>query len=377
MTPDRYQQIKRVYQAAEDLPPDQRREYLAGACNGDIALRQAVEQLCAASDEGETLLPGGAEGYAAALFESACESPLGRRIGRYEVLRELGAGGMGRVYLAVRSDDFRKTVALKILRAGADSDMLIRRFCVERQILAALDHPNIARLVDGGATEQGAPYLVMDYIDGLPIDEYCDANRLSIDERLGLFLPICAAVQHAHRNLIVHRDLKPGNILVQQDGIPKLLDFGIAKLLGSEIDAVTRALTAVDVHPMTPRYASPEQLLGLPITTASDVYSLGVVLYELLTGHTPFESKTGAQPEPWQIARNAEPTRPSTAVTRDPERIAQARRTQPDKLRRRLSGDLDTILLRTLDKEPERRYATVEEFAGDIRLFLEGRPVRA
>ena len=389
MTPERYQQIKSVYLGAEELPAEDRDAYIRKACNGDTALMEEVNQLFANTATADPLLSLGAQKFAPELIKP---SILGQTIGHYKIVRELGAGGMGRVYLATRTDDFRKMAAIKLLRAGVDSDALIARFRIERQILAAFDHPNIARLVDGGTNHDGLPYLVMEYIEGQPIDAYCDERRLSIDERLRLFLLVCAAVQYAHRNLVVHRDLKPSNIMVMYDGTPKLLDFGIAKLLRPDFSPVTQAFTAADVRPMTPEYASPEQVLGAPITTAADVYSLGVILYELLTGHKPHRFKTHTPLEMYQIARQAEPTRPSTAIriTEDtlsddgmemlkitPESVSSARKTQPEKLRRVLAGDLDNILLRALQKEPQERYSSVEQFAEDIRRYLEGLPVTA
>jgi non-specific serine/threonine protein kinase/serine/threonine-protein kinase len=263
-----------------------------------------------------------------------------------------------------------------------DSEELIARFRVERQILAAFDHVNIARLLDGGTTEHGLPYLVMEYVDGLPIDQYCDQERLTVQERLRLFLPVCAAVQHAHQNLVVHRDLKPGNILVTVDGTPKLLDFGVAKLLRPELAPVTQALTGADLRLFTPGYASPEQVLGDPITTAADVYSLSAVLYVLLTGQTPYRFKSFTPQELYDIARWGEPMTPSAVIQKaekstTPESVSQARNTRPEPLRRLLSGDLDNILLRGLQKEPQRRYSSAEQFADDIRRYLQGLPVRA
>ena len=317
-------------------------------------------------------------------------SALGLRIGAYRVLRELGRGGMGSVYLAARADDqYQKRVAIKVVQAGAFGEDAIRHFRRERQILASLDHPHIARLLDGGETEAGLPYLVMEHIEGQPIDRYCDGHRLGTSERLKLFRAICSAVQYAHRNLVVHRDVKPGNVLVTADGTPKLLDFGVAKLLNPELAG--EPLTATGLA-MTPEYASPEQARGDPITTASDVYSLGVLLYELLTGQRPYRLKSRQALDVLKAVCEEEPEKPSTAVGRtDPvttregqpttattaQVVSAARAATPDKLRRRLKGDLDNIVMMALRKEPQRRYPSVEALSEDIRRHLEGRPVTA
>jgi serine/threonine-protein kinase len=311
-----------------------------------------------------------------------------RRIGPYRVLREIGQGGMGTVYLAARDDDeYQKRVAIKVVR-GVDSAEVVRHFRRERQILAGLEHPNIARLLDGGSTEDGLPYLVMQHVEGLPIDRFCDERKLSVRERLELFRGVCAAVQHAHRNLVVHRDIKPANVLVTADGAPRLLDFGIAKILNP--DLASDAATATGLS-MTPDYASPEQARGGPITTATDVYSLGVVLYELLTGHRPYRLKSR---EPLAVLKaicEQEPEKPSTAVTREEagqatdgaapprtaETVSRTREGTPERLRRRLRGDLDNIVMMALRKEPQRRYGSVEALSEDIRRYLEGLPVEA
>ena len=299
---------------------------------------------------------------------------------------------MGAVYVAVRRDEeFRKQVAVKILRRDMDSKDLIRRFRTERQILAAIDHPNIASLFDGGTTEDGRPYFAMEYIDGQRIDEYCDTQRLSVRERLVIFQSVCAAVQFAHQNLVVHRDIKPGNILVTADGVPKLLDFGIAKLLSPLMASATMDPTRTGLRMMTPEYASPEQILGEPITTASDIYTLGVLLYKLLTGHRPYRFEKGHAHEISRAICEEEPLRPSVVVTREeeitttgrtakkitPETVGKARSSNTEKLRRELAGDLDTIVLTALRKEPQKRYASAEQFSEDIRRHLEGLPVKA
>lgn len=322
---------------------------------------------------------------------STAREPLPERIGGYRVVRELGRGGMGVVYLARKDDDrFQRTVAIKVVKRGMDTEDIVRRFETERQLLAAMDHPNIARLLDGGTTEDGRPYFVVEHIEGKPIDKYCDENRLSVGERLRLFLKVCSAVHYAHQNLVVHRDIKPGNILVTKEGEPKLLDFGIAKLLNPAFAPVAQDPTSPSLRLMTPEYASPEQVRGEMVGTASDVYSLGVLLFELLTGHRPYRLKTRLQSEIERIICEVEPEKPSTAVSKveeiasvtgstsiTPASVALTREKRPDRLRRRLEGDVDNIVLMALRKEPRRRYQSAMQFAEDIRNHLEGRPVIA
>ncbi len=393
MEPERWRRIQEIFEASAELPPDERDGYLSAAAGDDHELRGEVESLLAADDEGRQFLeqPALPGRISQLLADGEARLPEGN-IGPYRPLRKLGEGGMSRVYLAVRDDDeFKKLVAIKLIRSGLRSEDLLHRFRTERQILAGLDHPNIARLLDGGSTEDGLPYFVMDYIDGTPIDEYCDRQRLTVHQRLQLFIEVCSAVQYAHQNLVVHRDLKASNILVTADGTPKLLDFGIAKLLKPEQFPVPVELTATTMRPMTPFYASPEQIQGKTITTASDVYSLGVLLYKLLTGHLPYSLGDRTTKAIEQAVVEQPPTAPSTAVTRahtetgadgeertvTPETISRARSAQPQQLRRLLSGDLDTILMAALRKEPQRRYASVDQFAEDIRRSLAGLPVRA
>jgi serine/threonine protein kinase/Flp pilus assembly protein TadD len=325
-----------------------------------------------------------------------------QHLGPYRILREIGHGGMGTVYLAERDDrQFKKQVALKVLRSGSSaptlySDMIVRRFRQERQILASLEHPNIARLLDGGATHDGMPYLVLEYVEGQPLNDYCDQRQLSLRERLQVFRTVCAAVHYAHQNLVVHRDLKPSNILITPEGTPKLLDFGIAKILNPETfdqlmeQPVDQTLSSVRL--MTPAYASPEQVRGETITTASDVYALGVVLYELLTGHRPYQFSSSALHDTARVICEVEPPKPSAIVTRaetitgsegrpkatiTPAEVSRARKEAPEKLRRQLAGDLDNIVLKALRKEPQRRYASVEQLSEDLRRYLDGLPVRA
>ncbi len=284
---------------------------------------------------------------------------------------------MGAVYLASRADkEFEKKVAVKLIKRGLDTDEIIKRFRNERQILAGLDHTNITRLIDGGATDDGLPYLVMDYVEGKPLTKYSEANQLTINQRLKLFLHICSAVRYAHQNLIIHRDLKPSNILVTDDGVPKLLDFGIAKLIDeANEETFHNTLTRV----MTPEYASPEQVQGKPITTASDVYTLGVILYELLTGERPYKVKSKSADEISKIITDSEPLKPSSVISsknkiQDSDSENSKFKIQNSKL---LKGDLDNIVLMAMRKEPERRYSSVEQFAGDIQRYLDGLPVIA
>jgi non-specific serine/threonine protein kinase/serine/threonine-protein kinase len=391
MTPERWQQIKPLFEQALECDASQREQFLAQACAGDAELRTQLEALLNSHEEASTFIEKPAIAKAAQLFEAE-DALIGQQVGPYKILREIGHGGMGRVYLGVRVDEeYKKRVALKVIKHGMDSKDIVRRFRHERQILASLDHPNIGKLLDGGTTTDGLPYFAMEYVEGQPITDYCDSHKLSTIERLNLFRQVCAAVQFAHQNLVVHRDLKPSNILVTEDGTPKLLDFGIAKFLNPELSGQTIDPTATALRLMTPEYASPEQVRGDTITTASDVYSLGVVLYELLTGHRPYHVKSRAPHDILRIVCEEEPERPSTAVNRietipnadgstraiTPETVSRARESEPEKLRRRLRGDLDNIVLMAMRKEPQRRYTTVNQLSEDIRRHLEGLPVVA
>jgi len=320
------------------------------------------------------------------LDQAPNEAGRGRKIGHYTVVEQIGHGGMGEVFSAFRSDgQFEQKVAIKLVRTGADSAAVLERFRNERQILAGLDHPNIARLLDGGTTGDGVPFLVMELVSGTPIDTFCDARKLSIPRRLELFRQVCSAVQYAHQHLVIHRDIKPANILVTEDGTPKLLDFGIAKLVDD-----SGQVAATQIRSFTTDYASPEQLRGDSISTASDLYSLGVVLYRLLTGRSPYRVEPRTPAKLANAITNTDPDRPSTSVTRTetatstdssreltPEFFSDARDTTPALLQKKLRGELDDILLKALRKEPERRYASVEQFSEDIRLYLAGHPVLA
>ena len=312
MNPERWQKVREVYEQALGVEGAERTALVDKACGDDDDLRREVESLLQYASSADS---GFMKSPAVDLLEpvtAAARSRLGSRFGVYQILEEIGHGGMGEVYRACRVDgQYEKEVAIKMVRGGFDSSSLLHRFRQERQILASLDHPNIARLLDGGTTEDGVPYLVMELVVGKPIDEYCDEHDLGVNERLQLFSQVCAAVQYAHQRLVIHRDLKPGNILVTEDGIPKLLDFGIAKLLG---DSTSSEPTLVGA--LTPEYASPEQVRCEPITTATDVYSLGVVLYRLLTGRSPYGLKTRNPAELARAILEIEPARPSTAILR-------------------------------------------------------------
>jgi serine/threonine-protein kinase len=382
-SPARWLEIDRIVDGALDLPPDERAPFLETACAHDSTLRADVERLLRSCDADAGFLERPAGEYAAPLVASLTTSTPaveGMRVGPYRVVEEAGRGGMGVVYVAERDDDqYRRRVALKLVRRGVDDDgSVVRRFVEERQILASLEHPSIARLLDGGMTTDGLPYFAMEYVTGSPIDHYCDERRLTLDARLGLFINVCDAVEYAHRRLVVHRDLKPSNILVTDGGEVKLLDFGIAKLLAPEADPEAPN-TRTGLRLMTPEYASPEQLRGEAVSTASDVYSLGVVLYELLAGRRPHDAAGRPTLEVARARTEDEVTRPSVALGHGPDAAAaaQVRSTSPDRLRRRLSGDLDTIVLAAMRVEPERRYGSAEQLAADVRRHLTGLPVSA
>jgi non-specific serine/threonine protein kinase/serine/threonine-protein kinase len=393
MNPERWQLIDELFHAAMDLPAEQRSNFFRNACAGDPALQAEIENLIDGYERAENFIetPPALDDITLAPAEPAKESLIGFRFGAYEVIKEIGRGGMGTVYLATRADEeYHKEVAIKLVTAGFDHESINKRFRNERQILAGLDHPNIARLLDGGTTENGAPYFVMEYIEGQNIKEYCDSRCLTINERLRLFRTVCSAVQFAHQNLIVHRDIKPANILVTGDGTVKLLDFGVAKLLTPIAQGA--GITEDTSRAMTPEYASPEQARGDTITTPSDVYSLGVLLYELLTGHRPYLVARRSFLEIIEVICKQEPAKPSTAVSRTettsegnesteititPEIVSKARDSEPQRLRRELEGDLDNIVLKAMRKEPQHRYASVEQFSEDINRYLQHLPVVA
>jgi eukaryotic-like serine/threonine-protein kinase len=432
MEPEHWKRIEDLYHAALRRDESARAAFLQESCNGEEDLRREVESLLYYSQRADSFIETPALELAAESFASQDADGrvmLGRTIGQYELVAKLGSGGMGEVYRGVRADDqFHKQVAIKLIRQGYDTALIVRRFRNERQILATLEHPNIAALLDGGTTEDGLPFFVMELVEGQPIDQYCDAHKLDVGERLKLFRSVCDAVQYAHQNLIVHRDLKPQNILVTAQGVPKLLDFGIGKILSvsPQQPGADRTVTLLPI--MTPDYASPEQVRNEAITTATDVYSLGAILYVLLTGRRPYRVSTTSLKDIVNAICSTEPEKPSTAVmhrsepstrpvlgsnvaprtsarhrnpatslpdnsghtaTGLPQDIAPDSPVSPasyrseflpeqaEKLRRTLSGDLDNIILKALRKEPIRRYASVGQLSADIRRYLEGRPVNA
>ncbi|MEM7354643.1 MAG: serine/threonine-protein kinase [Acidobacteriota bacterium] len=417
MTPERWRRVTSVLEEVLPCPAQEREARLRRLCGDDEDLRKEVESLLEFEEVSVTFLDEPLVERPAAIGTADLdrdEAEIGQRIGPYRVLGLLGRGGMGCVFLAQRVDEFRKRVALKrIRRSEQPLEEVLFRFENERQILADLDHPNIARILDGGTTEGGLPYFAMEYVEGLPIDRYCDEYRLTLGQRLELVLKVCGALQLAHENLVVHRDLKPGNVLVTHQGVPKLIDFGIAKHL-EPASAPHDLTTEAGSSPMTPRYASPEQIRSGPITTASDIYSLGGMLYQLLSGLPPYpEAKNRL--ELMRAISESEPMAPSHAMARaratgqpalrsakpsdgsgarHPENgashsveqhsaeeptssIGWARRLRPDQLQRRLAGDLDSIVLKAMRKQPRDRYRSMEQLADDLRRHLAGEPVRA
>jgi eukaryotic-like serine/threonine-protein kinase len=411
MNPERWRQIEELFQEAVDLPAEERPRFIRQAASGDETLFEQVvalvEQYESAGDfiEASALdaspLRQQTDAYATSPVTGSdiVDPAIGRRIGAYRVVREIGRGGMGAVYLAERADgEFRQRVAVKLIKRGMDTDFILRRFRNERQILATLDHPYIARLLDGGTTDDGLPFFVMEHIEGLPLYRYSDERQLTVAERLRLFSMVCDAVNYAHQKLVIHRDIKPSNILVTPDGVPKLLDFGIAKLLNPEFAGeITLDPTATAMRLMTPEYAAPEQVRGEPVSPATDVYSLGVLLYELLTGHRPYRLRHRSPHEMARVICEELPPHPSVRIT-SPEDLLPAnqpadpsgagesdtlgylywcRGATVETLRRELAGDLDNVVMKALRKEPAERYRTADEMREDIARFVEGRPVEA
>lgn len=391
---EEWKRVDEILDAVLECKPEDRPAYLDAACVGETTIREQVEMLMAACEQAADSsflqpISNGVEGgnMLRAMAEDLPREQLtpGQRVGNYTIVRPIGRGGMGAVYLAERPfGQFNKPVALKVVKRGMDTDDIVNRFRFERQILARLEHANIARLLDGGVTDEGLPYFVMEYVSGEPIDRYCDQRNLTIKERLKLFKTVCEAVQYAHRNLVVHRDLKPGNVLVTTEGEVKLLDFGIAKVLDPTARGDTMPLTDARSRHMTPQYAAPEQVRGEPVTTATDVYALGVILYELISGRRPYRFDSRLLSEIEEKICQEVPGRPSTVATRNlpdapmkADEVSRRRSTQPDRLRKLLSGDLDAITLKALKKEPELRYASAGDMATDINRYLILRPVHA
>jgi serine/threonine-protein kinase len=374
----RWEQLQELFEQACALPQDRRAGYLQARCGGDDALRVEVSAMLAA-ESAEYVL-----GIERLVNDAAAPGDpfIGMRLGAWRIIDPIGRGGMGTVYLAERADgQYEQRVALKLVSAAGPGEVAALMFQAERRILARLSHPNIARLLDAGFTPEGSAYMVMELVDGRPFTDYCDTQRLGIDERLRLFRTVCDATQHAHGALIVHRDLKPSNIFVSREGQVKLLDFGIAKLLEPEPGHSDRSTRA---HPaLTLAYAAPEQLRGEPVTTATDVYALGVVLYELLAGRSPFDVPPRSPLEAERRIATTDPAPPSAVIERHPvpthdsPGVALGRSTTPSQLAKRLRGDLDRIVLKALRREPERRYHSAGQLAEDIDRYLAGRPVTA
>lgn len=367
MTPERWRRVEEVLGAALEASTEAREAILREAGESDPALRRAVESLLAFDAGGEMVVAGAVQGSFQDLEGAMRGLPDGTRLGVYRIIREIGRGGMGTVYLAERDDDqFEKRVAIKVVTRGMDTAALLTRFRHERQILARLEHPCIARLLDGGSTAEGRPFLVMEYVEGQTITKWCADGKLTLRQRIEIFRDVCSAVQSAHRNLVVHRDLKPGNILVGQDGVPKLLDFGIAKLIDSdEVTEMTVAMPGISL--LTPDYGSPEQLRGSAITTSADIYALGAILYELLSGVRPHRFEDTSRAELERVICEEMPLKPSAAQRKSDQTTAPP---LP-------AGDLDNIILMAMQKDPARRYGSVAELSDDLQRYLNGLPVRA
>ncbi len=389
---DRWQRVGELFERASELPADQRAPFLAVECADDSELRREVEALLASQADATKRGFMETDRMAAPPLPSVAppaEDPmLGQRLGNYELKKRIGRGGMGNVYLATRCEDYKQRVAIKLLKRGMDSEEILRKFRNEIRVLAALgQHPHIARLLDAGTTDDGRPYFVMEHVEGKRIDEYCDNHRLSIRERLALLQKVVGAVHFAHQHTVIHRDLKPSNILVSESGVPKLIDFGIAKITTPELGDETATPTSTEYRAMTPDYASPEQIRGDSLTIATDVFSLGIVMFELLCGQRPprtfasvSESATAAIEPPKMSVLAARPANVYVGgqhVERSPAETASLRQTSAGGLQKQLRGDLDNMALLAVRAEPKRRYASAGQFAVDIERFLEGEPVVA
>jgi serine/threonine protein kinase len=382
----RWQQIQSLFEQLIDEGTGDRTARLASVCGDDLELRASVESLLKSDARREDVLLHAIGEAAESLLEDHRDRLIGTRVGPYRVVSVLGQGGMSTVYRGERDDSqYQQIVAIKVLQHATLHPRLRSRLHSERHILATLDHPSIARLIDSGDLEDGTPYLVMEHVDGESIDSFCDSRTLFVRERLELFVKVCAAVQYAHRNLVVHRDIKSSNIFVTLEGTPKLLDFGIAKLLAPESLSHTLPVTRLQERILTPENAAPEQVLGRPITTATDIYALGVLLYQLLTGRSPYRLLSYSQLQLERAICMDDPARPSQMVIAklggekdaDRSRISDRRGLSPQRLRARLSGDLDAIIAMAMRKEPDRRYPSVEALADDLNRHLLGQPVRA
>ena len=384
MTPERWKHIQTLFEKALELNQSRIENFLKTECGDDNELYNEVMSLLESDEKEHSIFSGSAADFIN--FDGT--SLDGKIFGNYRAIKQIGTGGMGAVYLAERADGvFEQKVALKIVKPGMNSQEIIARFEAERQILARLQHPNIARLLDGGISEIGLPYFTMEYVAGMPITEYCDEKNLTIEQRLKLFRKVCEAVLYAHQNLVIHRDLKPSNIMVEEDGTVKLLDFGIAKVFEEEDNQ--EALTRTGMRIMTPEYASPEQVKGEPVSTATDIYSLGLILYQLLSGCPPYEIKSSSALEMEKVICLTEPQKPSTMITKVPysetdsdskitsEYITKKRSTNLVKLRKLISGDLDNICLMAIRKEPQRRYSSIAQLIADLDNHLNGLPVVA
>lgn len=396
MDTQRWQMIQTIFEDALECSPESRVTVLERACAGDPALRAEVEKLLNYNDDAQRrkfLPPLPLSVKSQMLTSGSTDSLIGQTLSHYRFQKRLGGGGMGNVYLAVRTSDYQQLVAIKVLRQGMDTKEILRRFSSEIQVLAVLGkHPNIARLLDAGNTEEGSPYFVMEYVEGEYLDHYCNQRKLDLAERIHIFQAVCSAVHFAHQHMIIHRDLKMSNILVQPDGVPKLIDFGIAKLIAPELGFQAADPTMTGFQILTPGYASPEQVRGDSLTTASDVYSLGIILYELLSGHKPHQPGDPHRPETAGYPDNApEPKSPSKVVTQaasvtlsdgreielTSEQISKARASTPGRLQRLLNGDLDYIVLKAMHKEPHHRYSGADYLSDDLQCYLENRPVAA